>query len=202
MRIECPHATSVLRWPQLREACASACGCRSRRVYRHAVHARARCGDPRTVAAEAETRTRQAVAEARWADAWARHTFAETCPADSRGPHWCRSVDPSPSRRRRGGHGPRSGCGLVSDPWQHPAVCSCDLRSGSHGPGHRGAAHGPCRHGGRARGSGCGSIGGEEDQERRACLPQVSADVILQISSAGGGNDRISLVNPTRPSAY
>ena len=48
-------------------------------------------------------------------------------------------------------HWLRSGARSLQ-PWQHPAVCSCDLRSGGRGRGHRGATHGPCRHGGRDRG--------------------------------------------------
>ena len=198
MRMACPHATSVLRWPQLREACASECGCRSRDPRTHTV-AEARRADAmaRRTFVEAHRAAPAACCTAvqtRRAEARAHHAVHPSCARPSPpsadgsgtpascsvsrpfarptaaalhrgcGPRRCRSVDPRPSRHCRGGHGPRAGCGLVSYHWQHPAVCSSDLRRGGHGCGHRGAAHGPCRHGGRGRGSGSGSV------HRGACL--------------------------------
>eukprot|EP00964_Phaeocystis_antarctica_P026886 scaffold15134_cov66-Phaeocystis_antarctica.AAC.3 len=98
-------------------------------------------------------------ARIRRGDARARHTVVRTAAARhrNRGHRRCRSVDPRPCRRRRGGRGRRAGDGLASDRW-HPVVCRRDLRSEFRSRGHRRGAHGPCRHGGRGRGFGCGSI--------------------------------------------
>jgi hypothetical protein len=82
----------------------------------------------------------------------------------NRGHRRCRSVDPRPCCRHRGGR--RTGHGLASTPW-HQAVCRHDLRSGSHG--YRGSAHG--RHGGRDRSFG----------HRRACFRKFACWIVRSL---------------------